>query len=79
MINWMNAKILFVVRELKFNAWNLNLDIKYIYKTKKFVRVKSLMGLKIWWNWRVDKPISKSPYVGAFSENHAQLQKIKFP
>ena len=40
------------------------------------MRVKSVMGLKVWSNLGLSKKISKSPYVGLFSENHA---KSNFP
>ena len=51
------AKMSFKIIE---NQICISLDSKYIYKTKKFVRVKSLMGFKIWSIWGVDKRISKS-------------------
>ena len=38
------------------------------------MRVKSLMGLKIWPSWGVDKKKSKSQQVHVFLKNHAQLQ-----
>ena len=37
------------------------------------MRIKSLMGLKFWWSWGVDKQNSKSQQVGVFLKNHAQL------
>ena len=36
------------------------------------MRVKSLMSLKVWSNLGLPKKISKSPYVGRFSVNHAK-------
>ena len=40
------------------------------------VRVKNVMGLKVWSNLGLPKKISKSPYVGPFFVNHA---KSNFP
>ena len=37
------------------------------------MHVKSLMGLKFWRSWGVDKNISKSQQVGVFLKNHAKL------
>ena len=48
------AKMFFKIVE---NLICISLDSKYIYKTKKFVRVKSLMGFQIWWSWGVDEEI----------------------
>ena len=36
------------------------------------MRVKSVMGLKVWSNLGLAKKISKSPYVGLFSVNHTK-------
>ena len=36
------------------------------------LHVKSLMGLKIWWSWSVEKLISNLHQVRVFLENHAQ-------
>ena len=36
------------------------------------MRVKSLMSLKVWSILGLPKKISKSPYVGLFSVNHAK-------
>ena len=52
----------------------ISLMSKYIYKMKKFVHVKSLMGLKIWRSWGVDTPISNLQQVRVLLKNHAQLQ-----
>ena len=40
----------------------------YVYTRTMYllIRVKSLMGLKFWRSWGVDKPISKSKQVGVF-------------
>ena len=38
------------------------------------MHVKSLMGLKIWRSWGVDKPISNLQQVRVLLKNHAQLQ-----
>ena len=37
------------------------------------IRVKSLMGLKFWRSWGVDKKNSKLQQVRVFLKNHAQL------
>ena len=41
------------------------------------MRVKFLMGVKVWSSWGVADQISKSPYVGLLPKNHGQLQKNK--
>ena len=41
------------------------------------LHVKSLMGLKIWWSWRVDKAVLKSEQVRVFLKNHAQLRDFR--
>ena len=42
------------------------------------MRVKSLMSLKVWSILGPPEKISKSPYVGRFSENHAKSNFSNF-
>ena len=54
----------------------ISLGPKYVKKISKFVHVKSLMGLKIWPSWGIDKKKSNLQQVRVLLKNHAKLQKI---